>query len=65
MAARDLEITVGLDRIGQVRIHRDRVEAYDSAGRPLGVFPTEEAARLAVWQDWRQRIGEAADVAAG
>ena len=57
MAARDLDVTIGLDRIGRLKVHRDRVEAYDSAGRPLGVFPTEEGARIVIWQDWQARTG--------
>lgn len=56
---RDLDVTVGLDRIGRLKVHRDRVEAYDSAGRPLGVFPTEEGARIIIWEDWRARTGGA------
>ncbi len=60
----DLDITIGLDTIGRIRVHRDRVEARDSAGRPIGVFPTEEAARTAVWLDWQTGIAGGAHATA-
>lgn len=51
----ELVVTVGMTEIGAIRERADRVEAFDSSGRPLGVFQKREAAQLAIWQDWRER----------
>ncbi len=60
MSARDLDITIGLTNIGRVRERPGgKVEAFDSAGRPLGAFPSIEKGRLAVWQNWQERTGGA------
>lgn len=56
MSARDLDICTGLTTIGRVRERPGgKVEAFDSAGRPLGAFPSIEKGRLAVWSAYQQR----------